>query len=908
MSASLIARLRHGGVWRIGRNALSLGALQAGGSLATMALAAVLTRRVGLAGLNRVLLALTVEAIAVSIVDLGLNTYLTRELARAPDEAESLLGLALPLKLLASVAVAALTATAVGAAFGPARWGIIALAVAALPCEAFLLTVIAWLKSRQEMHTSSAAQLAVRWLFVAGGIACLLAGWDERAVVACWSLASVAGAAWAWAWLRREGVRPRWRLSYAADGALLRESLPFAVTGIAVMLFRRVDLLLLSLFRADAESGAYGAAHRLFEVLTLAPAVVLDALFPEMARRSAAEAGRAALLQAYRLAQRLVLALAGLVMIATLMLAPLLIRVVYGPDALASDGVLLLRLLALALPLTAGYIISGHLLTVLNRQREVTRAMMLAVGVNAVLNLAADASVGLLGCGSHGALQRAGAAGAAAARSAQSARERGRRLGGSRVRNRLAARLMHLSRLLFCGSLVLACLTPSWQHGIFSRWPLGTVSLFGYSYEPGALMLAPLAVGVTWVAALLLGRAWQTWRWPPWWSALPVVGFGVLALARTSFALDAGSAFVTVMSIGFLWTICLYAHTELPVQWLAVTLAVVLAVQGAVALGQAARQGAVGLQVLGESVRPPAEHGAYVIMLAGQRWLRAQGMTPHPNVLGGHMALGILVVSGQALAATSRLTRALLWGCVGLGALALLLSFSRAGLLALAVASLWAGWQLRQTASSTLAAKVRRRVIRAASALAVLVLVGLGVRLAGIGNELEQTSLLQRFEDYRLAWTLIRARPVTGVGAGNYTAALAASMGNETPAGIAGLRTMHSIPVLAGAELGVGGAVLWTIMLIAPALTGMRAAARRGDMALAGISAALAAAFLVSLADVYLYPLMYWLPALLLGSLLGAWSRRWGWGSGAQGRVQAHRLPPASGSVQGGSGHERARA
>jgi O-antigen/teichoic acid export membrane protein len=397
MSANLVARLRQGGVWRIGRNALSLGALQAGGSLATMALAAMVTRRLGLAGLNRVLLALTVEAIALGVADLGLNTFLTRELARAPDKVEVLLGLALPLKLLASLLAAALVATAVGAAFGPARWGVIALAVMALPCEAFLLTIIAWLKARQEMHTSSAAQLAVRWLFVAGGIACLLAGWDERAVVACWPLATIAGAAWALAWLRREGVRPRWRLERAAGGALLRESLPFAVTGIAAMLYRRVDLLLLSLFRTDAESGAYGAAYRLFEVLALAPAVVLDALFPEMARRSAAEAGRVALLQAYRLGQRLVLMLAALVMLATLALAPLAIRIVYGPDALASDGVALLRLLALALPLSAGYLISGHLLTVLDRQREVTRAMVLVVWANVGLNLLLTPRLGYWG-------------------------------------------------------------------------------------------------------------------------------------------------------------------------------------------------------------------------------------------------------------------------------------------------------------------------------------------------------------------------------------------------------------------------------------------------------------------------------------------------------------------------------
>lgn len=376
-----------GGAVRIGRNAVSLGILQVGGSLATMALAAVLTRRVGFGGLNRTLLALSAEAIAAAVADLGLSTYLMREFARDANAAERLIGLALPVKLLTSLAAATVLATLVDAIFGPQRWPMLALAALALPFEAAIAVTIVWLKARQEMHVSSAAQLALRWLFAAGGIVLLLLGLDERAVIATWPAANLLGALWAWRVLVRRGIKPQWSLATGAVSQLLRSATPFAVTSVAAMLYRRLDLLVLSLFRGDAEAGAYGAAYRMYELLTLPTVALLDALFPELARRAVADASRAALLSAYRLGRRVLLSLAGAISLATLVLAPTAVRIVYGAGALASDSVALLRLLALALPLAAGYLLAGHLLIVLNRQRRVSHAMVVATMGSGVFNL-----------------------------------------------------------------------------------------------------------------------------------------------------------------------------------------------------------------------------------------------------------------------------------------------------------------------------------------------------------------------------------------------------------------------------------------------------------------------------------------------------------------------------------------
>ncbi len=433
--------------------------------------------------------------------------------------------------------------------------------------------------------------------------------------------------------------------------------------------------------------------------------------------------------------------------------------------------------------------------------------------------------------------------------------------------------LIGVSRGLFVVAMVLSYLTPSWQYGTFALWPLGTLHILHYDYAPGALMLLPLMVAATWLLGVLLGRRWRSWRRPAWWVVGPALGFGALTVLRVWPVHIARTAFVAITSVGFFYAIGLYAHTELPIRHLSAALAAVMVVQGVLAVAQFALQGPVGLQMLGESTELPSAQGAHVLLVAGRRLLRAQGMSPHPNVLGGYMVIGLLVVGGRVLATKHRLERGLLAVAMLAGIIGLLLSFSRSALLALSLSLMIGACLARHSLSGSLPLVSRRWLWAAAGGLGLLLSAVLWLRLSGLGNPLEQASVRERLEDYGLAWTLIRARPLLGVGSGYYIAALWAAVGNQMGPDFPGFRTVHSIPLLAAAELGVGGAVLWVAMLLAPAAIGMHKGAVGRDWELLGLSAAFLAAFAATLLDVYLYLPTVWWPALMLGSTVGAWSR-----------------------------------
>ena len=81
-------------------------------------------------------------------------------------------------------------------------------------------------------------------------------------------------------------------------------------------------------------------------------------------------------------------------------------------------------------------------------------------------------------------------------------------------------------------------------------------------------------------------------------------------------------------------------------------------------------------------------------------------------------------------------------------------------------------------------------------------------RAVALESPVESRSLWERGRDTEIAVHLLAERPLTGVGLGRYlTYARALDRWAET---------VHNIPLLMGAELGLLGLLLWPVLLIVP--------------------------------------------------------------------------------------------
>ncbi|MEX2045865.1 MAG: O-antigen ligase family protein [Chloroflexota bacterium] len=250
---------------------------------------------------------------------------------------------------------------------------------------------------------------------------------------------------------------------------------------------------------------------------------------------------------------------------------------------------------------------------------------------------------------------------------------------------------------------------------------------------------------------------------------------------------------------------------------------------------------------------------AVVAVLPGvERWLRAYGSFPHPNILGIFLAVALVVLSLRA--DPSRLTRIAQLA----GVTALALTFSRSAWLAVSLAT--ATWVVTTVPWRDIPAWIGRQ-LRSRAALAALVAVGLilsGARATQLDAFPEANSLSQRRIYDDAAWSLVAQG--TPVGAGNILIA-------EQRQGFAVGEPAHNVFLITLAELGPLGVLAW----FALAATLVAAAWRRTDPG--GRGAALAAGTLLPLLvfDHYLWtqpPGRIWLVlALAVIPAAASWRR-----------------------------------
>ena len=157
--------------------------------------------------------------------------------------------------------------------------------------------------------------------------------------------------------------------------------------------------------------------------------------------------------------------------------------------------------------------------------------------------------------------------------------------------------------------------------------------------------------------------------------------------------------------------------------WNIVPLVIILIsfIQSAIGIIQILIQRSIGLSFLGESLIAPNIPGVAKIVFHGERYIRAYGLFPHPNILGGYLLLSIIltvlclqmlhakiispspyqgeggrrpdevsnVPRGTILSKYSRSIQIILYVTLAIQFFALILSFSKSAILGLAIALLY---------------------------------------------------------------------------------------------------------------------------------------------------------------------------------------------------------------------------
>ena len=325
------------------------------------------------------------------LTNFGLNTLLTREVARDRDAAGRYLFNSTVLRLaLAVIGVPLLVGfvlvrhNAITPPLEPQAILAIGLLYAALLPGTISTGLTALFYAFEKAEYPAVITTVSTIVKVTLGLATLLIGWGVPGL-AGGAIATNLVTLGVLAWLARPLVG---RFVQPLDGRMIRlmlgESWPLMLNHLLATVFFKIDVVLMEAINGNVVVGQYSTAYKWLDALNIIPAYLTMALLPVMARQ--AHDDRPGLRRNVRLAVKLLVMIALPVAVVTTFLAEPLIRLLGGAEYLPAGGIAL-QIMIWSIPIGWINSVTNYVIVALDRQRTLTLAFILGVSFNLIANL-----------------------------------------------------------------------------------------------------------------------------------------------------------------------------------------------------------------------------------------------------------------------------------------------------------------------------------------------------------------------------------------------------------------------------------------------------------------------------------------------------------------------------------------
>jgi len=357
----------------------------------------------------------------------------------------------------------------------------------------------------------------------------------------------------------------------------------------------------------------------------------------------------------------------------------------------------------------------------------------------------------------------------------------------------------------------------------------------------------------------------------PLFLTIPLVGLVLFSGIGIFFSVDPQLSLYHTIRLSLLFGLYLYVIQEIKdFRWIIIPAGIQIFIQATIGIAQVIKQASLGLTGLDELALDPGWKGVSIVWAEGIRSLRAYGLSDHPNILGGCLAFGLVLVCAWYVTNNSRqndtrarLSQPVIVGVFSLGCAGLLVTFSRSAWVAAtaATAFLLVIWlQSRQFAYAWKLVGLAAAGLVAITPLVLSYSPYLGVRLNlqnsfdTVGNEFR--AINERRLLNSSANTIFAEHALTGVGIGAYPQALR----KEYPDFPIDYQPAHFALLAAAVDTGIFGALSYAAAAATPwlalAILWLQKDRRKLSSDLVMTSALLLAIALVGLFDYYTWLLV----------------------------------------------------
>lgn len=304
----------------------------------------LVARELGPTRLGSLSYCLAVVTLFQYLAGFGLEAVVRRDLLQAPERTARLLADSVGLRLVGGLLAA--VALVIFLLFSPVRSdgeGMMFLILSLLLWQPAWTVPELWLQAHLRARYAVVAQTAA--LAVAAGVRIWLVLVDAPLTVfaAANLLESVLAGIGLHLAARRAGLRVAWfDARWESMRALAHEAAPLALSGLAVIIYMKIDEIMLRQLASVTEVGIYSAATRLTEVWYFIPMALATSLLPALvrARAAGAEVYQRQLQRYYDLSATLAYGLSVPVALA----APWLVQLAYGAPFAASTAIVVVHI------------------------------------------------------------------------------------------------------------------------------------------------------------------------------------------------------------------------------------------------------------------------------------------------------------------------------------------------------------------------------------------------------------------------------------------------------------------------------------------------------------------------------------------------------------------------------------
>ena len=355
--------------------------------LVTWALALLLTifmpRYLGATAVGEFVIASSIWAIMGMLIGAGIDTLLTKQIAREPDRTPQLVGTALMLRVVFFIVSCGVVALYVHVmAFPSTTVSIIWIIGGSVLLSQIALTCQSALQGLEAMQYTSLANVVSKVINTVVGLSVILLNYGIYAVGFTQVAAALVNAILLLIFLRRY-YTPQFQRQAAPVWTMIRSGVPYLMSGLGLILYGQVDVLIIASLVNTQEIGWYGAASQLFSTLLFIPVVFTTAVFPVLARTYAATPD--ALPQVLRKTFDMLLLVSIPIGLGILIVAPQIVVILFGPAFRPSGPIL--ALMGIVLIFTYQNVLIGQFLISTDRQNSWTIVMVVAAIITVPLDL-----------------------------------------------------------------------------------------------------------------------------------------------------------------------------------------------------------------------------------------------------------------------------------------------------------------------------------------------------------------------------------------------------------------------------------------------------------------------------------------------------------------------------------------